>query len=192
MTVDEVLTAVHRDSLYYRNSGGGVTFGGGEPTAGGDFFLALLQASHDDAFHVTVDTCGFCPEERFQKVIELADLFLFDMKHMNSTCHRELTGQGNEIILKNLKAVFSAGKEVRIRMPLMPELNDSKENIAAMADFLLPYSHSTVEIMPCHMFGRSKYMALGRPLPDVRQYKPEELKVVEERFRAYGLTPVIV
>lgn len=192
MTVEEVMRVVDSDSLFYDNSGGGVTFGGGEPTAGGQFFLDLVQTAHDEGLHVTVDTCGFCPEDRFDKTIGLADLFLFDCKHMDPEQHKKLTGQDNALILRNLEAALSSSTEVRVRMPLMPGLNDSDENLAAMAAFLGRFGRKQVEIMPCHAFGKSKYAALGKPYPDVQQYTPEGLKAAEERFARHGLVPVIV
>lgn len=162
------------------------------PSAGGDFFLDLLHAAHDEALHVTVDTCGFCPEDRFAETIALADLLLFDCKHMDPEEHKKLTGQDNALILRNLEAALSSSTEVRVRMPLMPDLNDSEENLAAMAAFLGRFDRHEVEIMPCHAFGRSKYAALGKPYPPVRQYAPEELETVKERFARLGLVPVIV
>ncbi len=192
MSVEKILDVVRRDSLFYENSGGGVTLGGGEPTAGAEFFLDVLQALHDEAFHVAVDTCGFCPAERFDKTLALADLFLFDCKHMDAAEHKRLTGQDNVLIQRNLHAVLDAGTPVRIRMPLMPGLNDTEENIAAMAELLLPYGKKSVDVMPCHAFGRNKYLALGRPLPSVEQYRPEQLKDVLARFERHGLSPIIV
>ena len=192
MTVEEVMEVVRKDWLFYENSGGGVTFGGGEPTSGGQFFLDLVQTAHDEGLHVTVDTCGFCPEDRFDKTIGLADLFLFDCKHMDPEQHKKLTGQDNALILRNLEAALASSTEVRVRMPLMPGLNDSDENLAAMAAFLGRFGRRQVEIMPCHAFGKSKYAALGKPYPDVQQYTPEGLKAAEERFARHGLVPVIV
>lgn len=192
MTVDEVMDVVRKDSLFYENSGGGVTLGGGEPTAGGAFFLDVLQAAHDDAFHVTVDTCGFCPPERFDQVTKLADLFLFDCKHMDPEQHKRLTGQDNAPILRNLRAALESSTPVRIRMPLMPGLNDGEDNLAAMADFFRPHGRREIEVMPCHAFGRNKYLALGRPLPAVEQYAPEQLKETLARFERHGLTTLIV
>lgn len=192
MTEEEVMAIVRKDELFYLNSGGGVTFGGGEPTAAGEFFLSLLHRAHDEAYHCTVDTCGCCPEDRFSETIKVADLLLFDCKHMDPACHKALTGRDNALILKNLENALSSDTEVRIRMPLMPGLNDTEENLSMMADFFGRFDRHEIEIMPCHFFGRNKYCALDLPLPSVRQYTPEELKSVEERFRHYGLEPVIV
>ena len=192
MTVEEVMDVVRKDALFYDNSGGGVTFGGGEPTSGGQFFLDMVEAAVNEGYHVTVDTCGYCPEERFDKTIELADLFLFDCKHMNPEEHKKLTGVDNAIILRNMGAALSSGKEVRIRMPLMPEMNDSEENIAAMAEFLKGYGRDKVEVMPCHAFGRNKYAALGWKYKMDREYTPEQLDVVFKRFADHGLKTEII
>ncbi|MEG2172845.1 MAG: glycyl-radical enzyme activating protein [Desulfovibrionaceae bacterium] len=192
MSVDEVMTVVKKDALFYENSGGGVTFGGGEPTAGGQFFLDLVEASLQEGFHVTVDTCGYCPAERFDKALSLADLFLFDCKHMDPEQHKKLTGQDNILILRNMQAALTSGKEVHIRMPLMLGLNDSDDNLAAMAKFFGAFGRNELEVMPCHAFGGNKYTALGRAQPAVGQYRPEELKKVLARFAQHGLSPIIV
>lgn len=192
MTVEEVMKIVRKDALFYENSGGGVTFGGGEPTSGGQFFLDMAQAARDEGFHVTVDTCGYCPEERFDKTIELADLFLFDCKHMDPEQHKKLTGVDNTIILRNMRAALASGKEVHIRMPLMPDMNDSDENIAAMADFFKEFGRDEIEVMPCHAFGRSKYAALGWEYRMSGEYTPKQLEIVKQRFADHGLKTVIV
>lgn len=192
MTVEEVMEVVRKDSLFYENSGGGVTFGGGEPTSGGRFFLDMVETAKDEGYHVTVDTCGYCPEERFDKTIELADLFLFDCKHMDPERHKELTGVDNGLILRNMRAALASGKEVRIRMPLMPDLNDSDENIGAMADFFKEFNRTEIEIMPCHAFGRSKYAALGWEYRMSGEYSSRQLETVRQRFADHGLVPVIV
>ncbi|NDV22306.1 glycyl-radical enzyme activating protein [Desulfovibrio sp. JC022] len=192
MTVEEVMKEVRKDSLFYDNSGGGVTFGGGEPTSGGQFFLDMVEAAVNEGYHVTVDTCGYCPEERFDKTIKLADLFLFDCKHMDPEEHKKLTGVDNAIILRNLSAALSSDKEVRVRMPLMPGMNDSEENIAAMAEFLKEHGREKVEVMPCHAFGRNKYAALGWEYKMDREYTPEQLDVVFKHFADHGLKTEII
>ena len=192
MRVEEVMDVVRKDSLFYENSGGGVTFGGGEPTAGGQFFLDLLEAAVGNGYHVTVDTCGVCPADRFDKTIELADLFLFDCKHMDPEQHKKLTGMENTLILRNMRAALSSNKEVRIRMPLMPGMNDSEENIAAMATFLKEFGKTKVEVMPYHAFGKGKYAALSMVYPEITAYDPEQLKGVLQRFTDHGLTTEIV
>lgn len=192
MSVDEVMRVVDSDSLFYDNSGGGVTFGGGEPTAAGDFLLALLDASIRRGYHICLDTCGVCDPERFKTIMDKVELFLFDCKHMDPEEHKRLTGRDNAVILQNLHALFEAGKEVRIRVPLMPGINDTDENIAAMAEFLHKHGHDEVDVLPCHTFGHSKYAALNLPDPVMVPYEPDELKAVLERFAGHGLKVTIV
>lgn len=192
MTVQDVMAVVDRDNLFYANSDGGVTFGGGEPTAAGDFLLALLHDCAGKGYHICVDTCGMCAPGQFRKVMELTDLFLFDCKHMDPEEHRRLTGLGNSVILENLRQVLESGKDVRIRVPLMPDLNDSEENIRAMSAFLHQYGKTEVDVLPCHAFGSSKYDALRLPRPVMSAYPAEALKKVMERFAHADLKANIV
>ncbi|MCL1939490.1 MAG: glycyl-radical enzyme activating protein [Desulfovibrionaceae bacterium] len=187
MSVEEILKVVKKDELFYANSGGGVTIGGGEPVSSGDFLLDLLQGAYDAGLHICVDTCGFCPEERFKKVIERTDLFLFDCKHMDPEKHKEMTGVDNAQILANLRQALESRAEVRIRIPLMPGLNDSEENIAALAEFLRPFRHMNVDVLPYHAFGRNKYAALNLEQPTMETYAPEALKAVLALFEKHGL-----
>ncbi len=192
MTVEDVMAVVDRDSLFYANSDGGVTFGGGEPTAAGDFLVALLQDCADKGYHTCVDTCGVCLPEQFRKVMALTDLFLFDCKHMDPEEHRRLTGLDNALVLENLQQVLESGKKVHIRVPLMPDLNDSEENIRALSEFLHRYGKTDVDVLPCHAFGGSKYDALLLPRPAMTAYPAEGLKKALERFARYGLNVTIV
>ncbi len=192
MNVEEVMHVVRKDALFYMNSDGGVTIGGGEPTSAGEFLLELLMACRDEGFHTCVDTCGFCPEERFKQVAELADMFLFDCKHMDMERHKNITAQDNALIMANFDTALRSKAAVRVRMPLIPDMNDSEENIRAMADFFKEYGVRDIDVMPCHAFGRNKYAALSLPLPPTRSYAQDELKVVLGRFEKYGLVPHIV
>jgi pyruvate formate lyase activating enzyme len=192
MDVEEVMAEVRRDDLFYQNSGGGVTFGGGEPTAGGQFLLELLARCRQEGLHACVDTCGACPEGLFAEVAATADLLLFDLKHLDPTAHARLTGRDNAVILDNFRTAAASPAEVRPRMPLMPELNDSEDNVAALAELLLGLGFEEIEVMPCHAFGWSKYAALDLPTPPVRAYEPEELKSALARFARHGLRTVVV
>ena len=192
-TVDEVMKEVRKDATFYFNSGGGVTFGGGECTMQGAFLLELLEACLAEGYHTCLDTCGQTEAGLFAELLARADLFLFDVKHMDTACHKKLTGVGNELIQANLKTALNSHPEkIRIRIPLMPGLNDSEENIAALADLLLGCRVDHVDILPCHFFGRNKYEALGRPHPAVREYAPDGLRTVLERFAHCGLRTEIV
>lgn len=193
MELPEIMKVIRKDSLFYQNSDeGGVTFGGGEPISAGGVLLELLQACRDDGFHTCVDTCGFCSEEQFSKVAALTDMFLFDCKHMDPVQHKRLTGQDNTSILNNLRHALGSRVRVSVRMPLIPDQNDSDENIAAMAAFMGEFGKKDIDVLPCHAFGLSKYAALRMPPPPVRQYAPDEFKTVMQRFGAHGLNTHII
>lgn len=192
-TVEEVMEAVRKDAAFYFTSDGGVTFSGGECTMQGEFLLALMGACHDEGVHCAVDTCGQTEPGLFARVLDEADLLLFDIKHMDSAAHKELTGVGNELIQRNLRtALAQYPDKLCIRIPLMPGLNDGEANVAAMADLLLPYGVTTVNVLPCHRFGSSKYEALSLPQPGVPEYTPGELRTVLSRFEDCGLRTEIV
>lgn len=192
-SVDEVMRVVHQDSAFYRNSDGGVTFGGGECTAQGEFLLALLESSRESGLHTCVDTSGYCAPGLFEKILPLADLFLYDLKHMDPESHKRLTGADNAVILANLRTLLETDpQQVHIRMPLIPEVNDTDKNIAAMAEFLHPYECAAIEVMPYHLFGRNKYLALKRAAPGFSEYTPEALHAALERFARHNLAVTIV
>ena len=188
----DVLEDIKKDMAFYRNSGGGVTFGGGEPTAAGAFLLGLLDASIRRGYHICLDTCGVCEPERFRKIMNQVELFLFDCKHMDPDEHKRLTGLDNVLILQNLHTLFEAKKALHIRVPLMPGINDTEKNIAQMAAFLHKHGHNEVDVLPCHTFGHSKYAALNLADPVMVPYQPEELAAALERFAKYDLKVTIV
>ena len=115
MGVEEVVQVVNKDTLFYRNSGGGVTVSGGEPTHQAEFVKALLARCHESGLHTALDTCGLVEWDVLEEILEYTDLVLFDLKHMDSEEHRKLTGVGNEIILQNLERLASF-KSVVVRV----------------------------------------------------------------------------
>ncbi|MBQ3341737.1 MAG: glycyl-radical enzyme activating protein [Kiritimatiellae bacterium] len=182
MSVEEVMAEVCRDKVFYASSGGGVTITGGEPMMQADFAFALASAAHEDGIHVALDTCGFAPWGAFEKMIPVVDLFLYDLKCIDARRHRELTGVDNCVILENLLRLDEAGAKTMIRCPLVPGLNDSDEDIAAIRDFVVgsrvPRDHGRAgraslpgsglrnmekfEICPYHPLGLEKYAKFGK------------------------------
>lgn len=162
VTVDMMIDEISKDSILYEESGGGVTFSGGEPFFQFDFFLELLKTSKASGFHTAVDTSGFTEEENIMKASKYTDLFLYDLKILDGTKHREFTGVDNEKIISNLKRLVSNGNIVNIRIPLIPDFNDDYEVISEMADFLAGISNiKRVDLLPFHRLGLSKYRKLG-------------------------------
>ena len=179
-----------RDALFYENSGGGVTFGGGEPTSGGQFFLDLVEASVLEGWHVAVDTCGFCPEERFHKVLKMADLFLFDIKHMDPEEHKKYTGVDNVVILENLAAISEAGANINVRIPFMPGLNSSDENMRAIGKFVAPLRGVVgVNILPYHTVAKGKHERwhMEYKLNDLMPPTENQTHHAAEILESYGL-----
>jgi pyruvate formate lyase activating enzyme len=161
MSVDEVYEIVNRDRLYYRNSGGGVTFGGGEPTMQSEFLINLLKKCYNSGIHTNVDTSGYAPKEVFKEILKYVSLIFMDIKHMDPVKHKELTGVDNGIILENVKLIKESGVPMHIRVPLIPGLNDSDDNLRMLAEFLNEIKHDSVDLLVYHRLGVGKYKASG-------------------------------
>jgi pyruvate formate lyase activating enzyme len=164
MTLDEVMKEVEADSLFYKNSGGGVTLSGGEPLAQWEFALDLLEQCKAKAFHTALDTCGYVPWEVLERVLDYTDLVLYDIKHMDVTLHAEGTGKSNRLVLDNARRA-AAKRRTWLRVPLIPGYNDSAENLQAVARFGLEIGAEKVSLLPYHIWGKSKYERLGRKYP---------------------------
>ena len=194
MTVGEVFKQVGRDLQYYIRSNGGVTVSGGEPLMHADFTGELLKKCQREGIHTCIETCGFATTEQLNKVLPFVSLFLYDLKHMDSLTHEELTGSTNAPILRNLKFIASKEVPLIIRIPLIPTLNDSIENLNAIADTVAGLNKSIgVEVMPYHNYGENKYEMLDRPylLKDLERPSEEKLKETEDIFKSRGVDCLI-
>lgn len=163
-TTDEVLNEVLKDKLFYDNSNGGMTLSGGEPLSQKDFVIELLQKAKAAGLHNAVETCGFAPKETFESTIPFVDLFLFDVKTIITQKHKELTGQGNELILSNLAFLNSKVQKggIILRCPLIPGLNDTVEELHGLGKLAEELSQvEKVEIEPYHPLGVNKGEKLG-------------------------------
>jgi glycyl-radical enzyme activating protein len=162
MSVSEIMNVVLRDAPFYAESGGGLTLTGGEPTLQGGFALALARDARREGIHVAVETCGFAKPEVLAALAETVDLFLYDIKETDSARHLAYTGQGNELILENLRMLDSAGAKIILRCPIIPSFNDRREHyegIARLANGLRNVQE--IEIEPYHPLGLSKAEKLG-------------------------------
>ena len=188
MTVEDVYQVVSKDTLFYRNSGGGVTASGGEPTHQPEFLKALLTRCQEAGLHTVLDTCGLVDWKTLEEILEYVDLVLFDLKHMDSEVHRKLTDVGNEIILKNLESMAKFSSVV-VRIPLIPGYTDSKENIEASGQFLSRIGISRVDVVPYHQLGMGKYERLGKKyaLSGVEAMSDERTEICMQMLQRYGL-----
>lgn len=191
VTVAEVLEEVLRDRPYYRRSGGGVTLSGGESLLQPDFATALLEACHENGINTAIETTGFADKTVIEQYIPHIDLFLMDIKHINSRKHEEFTTKPNEKILQNARLIAEKAKKLIIRVPVIPGFNDTENEIADIASFAKSLPNvDEIHLLPYHRMGRDKYDGLGRPylmgdiLPPTTEHMQRLIKVCE----SYGLT----
>jgi pyruvate formate lyase activating enzyme len=190
MTVRQVMAEIERDIAFYDESGGGVTFSGGEPLLQQDFLFALLQACKEKEIHTALDTCGFAPWETLDDIREHVDLFLYDLKLMDDAKHREFTSVSNESILGNLQALSQRGHNVILRVPIIPGINDDDENIRQIGAFAAALPHlSQVDILPYHRAGAEKYNRLNKVygLPETHSPSNERMAEIARMLRGFGL-----
>jgi pyruvate formate lyase activating enzyme len=177
VTVSEVLAECERDVVFFDESGGGVTVSGGEPLSQPNFTEALLAGCRERGIHTALDTCGFADREVALRVSRYADLVLYDLKLLDSAAHRKYTGVPSEPILANLAALTEAGRNLIVRVPLIPGVNDAPASVEALAAFVWQLGLRRIDLLPYHKIGTDKYGRLGRahPLGDVEP--PAELDV---------------
>jgi pyruvate formate lyase activating enzyme len=191
MTVSEVLDEIHRDTIFYDDSQGGVTFSGGEPLAQPEFLVALLAACAAERIHTAVDTCGFAPTEQILAMAARADLILYDLKILDDEKHTRLTGVSNVLILDNLRAIQHMHNNVWLRIPVIPGLNDAEEDLEALRRLAagLPAVRQ-INLLPYHQTARHKFQRLGLSyeLSDIQPPSAQFMEHALARFRDSGLT----
>ncbi len=165
-TVDDILEILEKDRVFMDKSGGGVTFSGGEPMLQPDFLLEALKACKYFGFHTAIDTSGYAPAENFRAVIPYTDLFLYDLKHLDEKIHKDITGVSNRLILDNYKMLLESGSTIMVRIPVVPGLNDGKDDIARLRDYLESTKTEClkkINLLPYHKTGSSKYKKFNLP-----------------------------
>lgn len=178
VTVHELLPELLEDAAFFENSGGGVTLSGGECLLWAEFCAELLQQLKARNIHTAVDTCGYVPRQNIEKVLPFTDLFLYDIKAIDSEVHRRATGKPNALILENLQYIDRMGKPIEIRIPFVPGYNDSQMH--KIYDFLQSLPNvTTVKVLPYHNLAGSKYEALGmiNTLPSVLPTEEQLLSI---------------
>lgn len=168
-TVSQLLEIVKEDASFYEMSGGGITLGGGECTSQPEVVKSLLMACKQEGINTAIETCGYTKTEKMLEIAEYVDLFLFDIKHMDPLRHSELTGVSNDLILHNLKELLKGRHNIKIRMPMLKGINDSREEIEAVMEFLKPFKEDAnfkgIDLLPYHKMGVNKYNQLDKEYP---------------------------
>ncbi len=195
VTVDEIVEIVEKERIFFDQSGGGVTFSGGEPLLQPEFLIALLDEFGSRSIHRTVDTTGFAKSEVLLEVAKRTDLFLYDLKMMDSARHKRWAGVENEQILKNLQLLAETGASINIRIPLVKGVNDDDANIEQTAMFVagLTGDKKKVNILPYHNIAAGKYLKLGEKYDSLGMVEPsgrEKTRVVA-KFAEFGLEAMV-
>ena len=191
-SVSELLSLAGRERVFIDESGGGVTFSGGEPLSQPEFLVEALGAFRDEGIHTAVDTSGFASWKSIESIIPLTDLFLYDLKHIDNEEHKRLTGVGNELIINNLQKIAGKGKIVHVRVPLIPGINDGREHIARLVDFISSLNADSIkeiDLLPYHKIGSSKYKRFNMEymMEGVEQPSQETMNRVSESLKSTGI-----
>ncbi|GAB6181269.1 choline TMA-lyase-activating enzyme [Desulfotomaculum defluvii] len=197
-TISEVLEIIEQDALFYHSSGGGVTLGGGEVTAQPEFAANLLTECKRMGIHTAIETSGYVKLDNLLMIAQFTDLFLYDIKHIDSDHHYELTGVRNERILDNLSELIRRGFNVKVRMPLIRGLNDSEDTIRRTLEFLQQFKYHKnflgIDLLPYHKLGINKYKQLDMQyaITEDLSFKEQELDRIEEFIKGYELKVEVI
>ncbi|MBT3315005.1 MAG: glycyl-radical enzyme activating protein [Anaerolineae bacterium] len=195
MTKEAILEKIEKERVFFDQSGGGVTFSGGEPLMHAEFLIELLDECGERGIHRTVDTTGLAKKEILLEVAKRTEHFLYDLKAMDTAVHEKWTGTGNENILKNLKMLSAAGAKINIRIPLVKGVNADEENIRETAAFVadLAGEKKKVNLLPYHNIAARKYQKLGGEYDPGVMEEPSEAEQERcvEIFAEYGIEAII-
>ena len=195
MTVDAVMDRLERDQPFFEESGGGVTVSGGECLSQPEFTIALLRRCRAAGIHTAVDTTGFVPWEVLERALPYTDLFLYDLKNMDSALHRQVIGVPNELILDNARKLAAAGARLQVRIPVIPLFNDSEAHFEQYGAFLTQIRGAVdlVQLLPYHKMGTSKHERLLKQEKVFVAEPPSDglMRARRDQLAALGLDVII-
>ena len=193
-TSEELVNRLLQDRNFFENSGGGVTISGGEPLCQIDFVVEVLKGLKENGIHTALDTTGFAPWETLERTMPYVDLYLYDLKHMDSAKHKATVGVPNEQIKENVKKLAEHGKALQIRIPVIPRFNEDEENIRATAEFCVGLGSAVqvIQLLPYHNMGVMKYLRIsdGKPL-EATPPSDEKMEHLRDIMASYGLNVTI-
>ena len=195
MSVAEIMDIIEKERVFFDQSGGGVTFSGGEPLVHSKLLIELLDECGKRGIHRAVDTAGQVNTETILEVAKRTDLFLYDLKMMDPSAHQKWTNAGNDKILQNLEKIAATGAHIIIRIPLIGGVNDSEVNIEQTAKFIagLAGNKKDVHLLPYHNIAQNKYIKLGKcdDFCQLQEPDKESLARATRKFADYGITASI-
>lgn len=190
ISVEVLLEELRKDKVFMVESGGGVTFSGGEPLFQSDFLIEILSGCKAEQMHTTVDTSGFANWNVLEKVAQNTDLFLYDLKLMDNELHKKYTGVSNKLILENLKKLLELDKKIRIRLPMIPDISFTEENINQTIAYLneLENKPEGVDLLPYHTIATHKYEKFGvdNKMKEAKQLTKNDLIKTKIKFEEAG------
>ena len=198
VTAKELLTELLRDKIFYGDDGG-VTFSGGECLLQSDFVTSVMKELKKENIGTAIDTAGFVPYENIEQTLEYCDLYLYDLKAASSVIHKKYTGHNNSLIVSNLEKLCLTGKKIRIRIPVIPDVNDSAEEMTALNDIIRGCTKNTdgscierITLIPYHTLGKSKYPTLGMScrFNTEKNVSPEKTRHLSEIFGNKALSTI--
>jgi pyruvate formate lyase activating enzyme len=193
-TVSDLMKIINKDKIFYDESGGGVTFSGGEPTVQINFLLDILKACKKSNLHTVVDTCGESKWENYEKILDYVDLFLYDLKIIDNISHNKYTGVSNVRIHENLKKLIEYGKDIEIRIPLIPDVTDTDKNLGDLIHFISQLeSKPVVILLPYNPLNRDKLdrFCLENKLGKLKTQPKKRLFEIKQKFVVSGIDAVI-
>jgi len=176
-SVKEVMKEILKDRQFYEESGGGVTFSGGECLVQIDFIEALAKECKRNGISVAIDTCGYVPFRNFEKVLEYCDLFLYDIKIINPELHKKFTGTSNDLVLENLQKLSDKQANISLRFPIIDGINLDDEYIEGLMNICRNIRHESVHLLPYHPIAEGKYKKLGHPFTEIKMNAPTKIQM---------------
>jgi len=191
---DDLVDIIALDLPFYNNSGGGVTFSGGEPLMQSTFLLEVLQKCKALGIHTAIETCGWTDRKSLKKVLGYTDLFLFDLKIIDTSLHLTYTGKPVEPVLENLAFLAAEKANIQIRLPLIPGITDTLQNLKDVAEVMRSNNLKQIWLEPYHTLGREKYDEHGMnyKLDDVDLYNPQQIRAFHSLFVEWGFICEVV
>ena len=188
----DLVEILDRERIFIDQSGGGVTFSGGEPLFQADFLAEALSACRNSGYHTAVDTCGYAETSKLLAVIPFTDLFLYDIKHIDDNIHYLNTGVSNALILDNFNVLLESGKDMIVRIPVIPGFNDDQLSLDQLRSFLISkkkYNLKRIDLLPYHKTGIAKYMKFRREnkMDEVEQPGKERMLELKDYFSVTGI-----
>ncbi len=189
LPADKVMLEIEKDKVFYDQSGGGVTFSGGEPMVQADFIAELLRLCQQRGIHTAIDTCGHAEQASFEKIMGLADLFLYDIKLMDDSRHMQYTGVSNKLALNNLEMLAKNGQDIIVRFPVVPGITDDDENLSGILVLMDRLHLDNIHLLPYHSIARDKYRRMGTEymLSDLAEPSPEDMSRIKKYFTSKHL-----